>query len=86
MDVSGYWKNGKWVPGATLRTGRNRGASGLALEVAAACARCNEGRSEPLTELRELLQAHPVLKLEAREGEEHLLAPLVQLYATAVLQ
>lgn len=84
--MSGYWKNGKWVPGATLKTGSNRGASWLALEVAAACARCNEGRSEPLRELRELLEAHPLLKLETREGEEHLLAPLVQLYATAVFQ
>jgi hypothetical protein len=86
MSVSGYWKDGKWLPGATLKTGSNRGASGLALEVAAACARCNEGRSEPLKELRRLLEAYPVLRLEAREGEQHLLAPLVQLYATVALQ
>ena len=86
MDVNGYWRGGQWVPGATVKTGGAQGTSGLALEVAAACARCNEGKSEPLTEMKRLLAAYPVLKLEAREPEEHLLAPLARLYAEWVLR
>jgi hypothetical protein len=45
-----------------------------------------EGRSEPLMEMKELLATYPVLKLEAREPEEHLLAPLARLYAEWVLR
>jgi len=86
MDVSGYWKGGQWVPGATVKTGGNQGTSGLTLEVAAACARCNEGRSEPLTEMKRLLAAYPVLKVDVRGEEEHLLAPLARLYAEWVLR
>jgi hypothetical protein len=86
MDLNGYWRGNQWVPGATVKTGGTQGTSGLALEVAAACARCVEGRSEPLTEIKELLTAYPVLKLEAREPEDHLLAPLARLYAEWVLR
>jgi hypothetical protein len=86
MEVSGYWQGGKWVPGVTVRTGGTQGTSGLALEVAAACARCQEGRSEPLVELKGLLAAHPVLRLDTREPAEHPLAPLARLYAEHLLR
>lgn len=85
LEVSGYWKQGKWVPGATVKTGGTQGTSGLALEVAAACARCVEGRSEPLLELKQLLAAYPVLRLDAPEPAEHPLAPLARLYAEHIL-
>lgn len=85
MEVNGYWRGGQWVPGTTVRTKGAKGTSGLELEVAAACARCHEGKSEPDREMRTLLSRYQVLKLEAREGEVHLLAPLARLYAEWVL-
>lgn len=86
MEVNGYWRDGKWVPGATVRTGGNQGTSGLALEVAAACARCNEGKSEPLTETKRLLAAYPVLIVDVRGEKENLLSPLARCYAEWVLR
>ena len=86
MKQNGYWQGSRWVPGATVRTGETRGAHGLALEVAAAYARCVEGRSEPLTEIKNLLDGYPLLKTEPRGEEEHLLSPLARLYAEWVLR
>ena len=86
MDVNGYWRGSQWVPGATVKTGGVQGTSGLALEVAAACARCNEGNSEPMTEIKRLLATYPVMKVDVRGEEEHLLAPLARRYAEWVLR
>jgi hypothetical protein len=86
VEVNGYWRGGQWVPGAKVRTGGTKGTSELALEVAAACSRCKEGKSEPLKEMKRLLSTYPVLKQEAREPEEHQLTPLARLYGEWVVR
>jgi len=77
---TGYWSDGRFVAGSTLRTAGVGGVSGLELEVAAAVARARE-KGGALEELRRLLQTWPALKREAAEEEEHLLTPLAWLYA-----
>ena len=81
MEVGGYWQEGRWVQGATVKTAGDRGTSGLELEVAAACARCTEGVSDPADELRELIKRYPTLKLESRGEEVHPLTPLAKVLA-----
>ena len=77
---TGYWSDGRFVAGSTLRTAGVGGVSGLELEVAAAVARaCEKGGA--LEELRRLLATYPALKRETAEDEEHLLTPLAWLYA-----
>jgi hypothetical protein len=78
--MAGYWSEGRFVAGSTLRTAGVGGVSGLELEVAAAVARARKNGGA-LTELRHLLTTYPVLKREPAEGEEHPLKPLVWLYA-----
>lgn len=78
--MAGYWSEGRFVAGSTVRTAGVGGVSGLELEVAAAVARARESGGA-LTELKRLLEAHPALKREAAEEEEHLLAPLARLFA-----
>jgi hypothetical protein len=82
--VNGYWSEGRFVAGSTLRTAGVCGVSGLELEVAAAVARSRE-KGGALEELRRLLQTWPALKREATEEEEHLLKPLAWLYADELL-
>ena len=77
---TGYWSEGRFVAGSTLRTAGVSGVSGLELEVAAAVARARE-KGGALEELRRLLATYPALKREAAEEEEHLLTPLAWLYA-----
>jgi len=78
--MNGYWSEGRFVAGSTLKTAGMGGVSGLELEVAAAVARAREN-SGALEELRWLLLTHSALKREAAEEEEHLLKPLAWLYA-----
>ena len=94
--MKGYWKNGQFVAGHTVKTAGTAGVGTLALEVAAAVARARETGSA-LRELAGLLNQYPVLKVdtpeqvwnqaEARwEGQPHLLAPLAVLYADQQLK
>ena len=82
--MAGYWSEGRFVAGSTLRTAGVGGVSGLELEVAAAVARARE-KGGALEELRRLLATYPVLKREAPEDEDHLLKPLAWLYADELL-
>lgn len=87
----GYWKDGRFVAGQTVKTAGTGGVGKLELEVAAAVARAREtGRA--LDELAGLLDRHPSLKIDVAdqtwnpetgrwEGPEHPLAPLAALYA-----
>jgi len=77
---TGYWSDGRFVAGSTLRTAGVGGVSGLELEVAAAVARARE-KGGALEELRRLLETWLALKREAAEEEDHLLASLAWLYA-----
>jgi hypothetical protein len=83
--VAGYWSEGRFVAGNTVRTAGVGGVSGLELEVAAAVARARVNGGA-LTELKRLLEKHPALKREAAEEDEHLLSPLAQLYAAEQLR
>jgi hypothetical protein len=83
--VAGYWSEGRFVAGSTVRTAGVGGVSGLELEVAAAVARARE-KGGALSELKRLLGEYPALKREAAEEDEHLLSPLVQLYAAEQLR
>ena len=78
--MAGYWAEGRFVAGSTLRTAGVGGVSGLELEVAAAVARARENGGA-LHELKRLLETWPALKREAAEDEDHVLKPLVWLYA-----
>ena len=89
--MRGYWREGRFVAGQTVKTAGTVGVGALTLEVAAAVARARESRSA-LKELGDLLKQHPVLKVDVPEphwnqqtasweGEPHLLAPLAALYA-----
>ncbi len=78
--MAGYWSEGRFVAGSTLRTAGVGGVSGLELEVAAAVARARE-KGGARGELRRLMETWPVLKLEAAQDEDHLLKPLAWLYA-----
>jgi hypothetical protein len=83
--VAGYWREGRFVAGNTVRTAGVGGVSGLELEVAAAVARARENGGA-LSELKRLLGEYPSLKREAAEEEEHLLSPLAHLYAEEQLR
>jgi hypothetical protein len=78
--MAGYWSEGRFVSGCTLRTAGVGGVSGLELAVAAAAARARENGGA-LAELKRLLETYPVLKREPAEEEDHLLSPLARLYA-----
>jgi hypothetical protein len=82
--MAGYWSEGRFVAGSTVRTAGVGGVSGLELEVAAAVARARENGGA-LAEMKRLLESYPALKREAPEGEEHLLSPLARLYADELL-
>ena len=94
--MNGYWQNGTFVTGQTVRTAGTSGVGKLELEVAAAVARARE-TGKALEELRHLLNQHPALKAETPEqrwnkqtgsweGEQHLLAPLAALFAEQLLK
>ena len=78
--MSGYWSEGRFVAGTTVKTAGMGGVSGLELEVAAAVARARE-KGGALEELRRLLESWPALKREAAEDDEHLLTPIAWAYA-----
>ncbi len=78
--MAGYWSEGRFVAGTTVRTAGVGGVSALELEVASAVARVREDGGA-LYELKRLLKEHPALRKEATEEEEHLLTPLAHLYA-----
>ena len=89
--MSGYWKDGVFVRGQTVKTAGTAGVGTLELEVAAAVARAREAGTA-LKELGELLTRYPVLKNDVQEqtwnpanacweGRSHLLTPLAVLYA-----
>ena len=89
--MRGYWKNGVFVAGQTVKTAGTVGVGTLELEVAAAVARARESGTA-LQEMGELLTRHPVLKVDVQEqtwnpanacweGRSHLLTPLAVLYA-----
>jgi len=89
--VKGYWQNGTFVRGQTVRTAGTGGVGTLELEVAAACSRARE-TGKALEELGNLLTKHPVLKVDVQEqtwnqttgcweGTQHVLAPLAVLFA-----
>ncbi len=96
MEVNGYWQNGKYVQGATVRAPGTFSVGQLGLEVAAAVARARES-GDALSELAELLKQHPQLRVDVPEqtwnsetgnwdGEFHLLTPLVKLYTEQLLK
>lgn len=89
--MRGYWKDGTFVAGQTVKTAGTVGVGTLELEVAAAVARAREAGTA-LQEMGELLTRHPVLKIDVQEqtwnpadacweGRSHLLTPLAVLYA-----
>jgi hypothetical protein len=94
--VNGYWQNGTFVRGQTVRTAGTGGVGKLELEVAAAVARARDNGSA-LKELGDLLTQHPVLKVDTSEqvwnprtgsweGTQHLLTPLAALFAEQLLK
>ena len=94
--MKGYWKDGRFVLGQTVKTAGTGGVGTLELEVAAAVARARE-TGKALEELGNLLTKHPVLKVDVQEqtwnqtngcweGTQHLLAPLAALYAERQLK
>ena len=94
--MRGYWKDGQFVAGQTVRTAGTGGVGTLELEVAAAVARARESGTA-LEELGDLLNQHPVLRVDVPdqtwdqekgcwEGPVHLLAPLAGLYAQQTQQ
>ena len=78
--MNGYWCDGRFVAGSTVRTAGMGGVSGLELEIAAAVARVRENGGA-LNELKRLMESYPVLRFEAVEEEDHLLQPMAWLYA-----
>ena len=78
--MTGYWSEGRFVTGTTLRTAGNGGVSTLDLEIAAAVARARDD-GNALGEMRRLLSNHPLLRRESAEHEEHPLALLARLSA-----
>ena len=90
--MNGYWQNGTFVRGQTVRTAGTGGVGKLELEVAAAVARARDNGTA-LKELGDLLTQHPVLKVDVLqeqkwnpqtgnwEGTQHLLTPLAALFA-----
>ena len=89
--AGGYWHNGHFIQGATVKTAGTFSVGELELKVAAAVARARE-TGQALSELRELLLQHPHLQADVPEqvwnsetkqwdGAEHLLTPLTKLYA-----
>jgi hypothetical protein len=89
--AGGYWQDGRFIQGATVRTAGTFSVGQLGLQVAAAVARARVN-SNALGELAELLRQYPQLRVEAPQpswnsgtkeydGELHLLTPLAQLYA-----
>ena len=89
--MRGYWKDGRFVVGQTVKTAGSGGVGTLELEVAAAVARAREAGTA-LKELGGLLKKHPVLKVDVQdptwnqqtatwEGAQHVLTPLAHLYA-----
>ena len=82
--MAGYWSEGRFVAGSTLRIAGVGGVSGLELEVAAAVARARENGGA-LAELKRLLETYPALKREAPEVEDHPLKALAWLYADELL-
>ena len=94
--MKGYWKDGRFVLGQTVKTAGTGGVGSLELDVAAAVARARE-TGTALKELADLLTQHPVLKVDVQEqtwnqtngcweGTPHLLAPLAVLYAEQQLK
>ena len=94
--MKGYWKDGRFVLGQTVKTAGTGGVGTLELEVAATVARARE-TGKALEELGNLLTQHPVLKVDVQEqtwnqtngcweGTQHLLAPLAALYAEQQLK
>ncbi len=83
--MAGYWSEGRFVAGSTVRTAGVGGVSALELDVAAAVARARENGGA-LHELKRLLKEHPALKRDAPEEEGHLLTPLAHLYAEEQLR
>lgn len=83
--MNGYWSEGRFVAGTTVKTAGMGGVSGLELEVAAAVARVRENGGA-LEELRRLMDEHPPLKRDVEEGEEHFLTPLAWLWAELALK
>ena len=58
---TGFWRDGKFIQGATVKTSGTFSTSGLELEVAAAVARARVN-GKALNELAELLVRVPVLR------------------------
>lgn len=77
---NGYWRDGRWHQGLTLKTGGSFSASALDLEVATAVARARE-TGDALTELKRLLQDRPQLRQETPDDVDHPLNPLVGVFA-----
>jgi hypothetical protein len=78
---TGFWHNGRFVQGLTLKTGGGKfSASHLDLEVAQACARARE-TGDALTELKTLLNKHPSFSRETTNDELHPLNPLIEVFA-----
>jgi len=93
--ASGFWQNGRFIHGATVRTAGTFSVGELELKVAAATDRARES-GNALGELAGLLEQHSQLRLDAPdrdwnnetrdwEGDRHLLAPLAELYADQLL-
>ena len=93
--MRGYWKDGRFVVGQTVKTAGTNGVGTLELEVAAAVARARE-TGNALKELKALLTDHPQLRVDTPEqvwnsetkswdGATHLLTPLAHLYAELLL-
>jgi hypothetical protein len=82
--MNGYWCDGRFVAGSTVKTAGVGGVSGLELEVAAAVARVRENGGA-LNELKRLMETYPALKREAGKEKEHLLKPLAWLFADELL-
>jgi len=78
---NGYWRDGRWHQGLTLKTGGAFSASTLDLEVAAAVARAHD-TGDALTELKRLLQDRPQLRQETPDDVPHPLNPLVAVFVT----
>jgi hypothetical protein len=61
--AGGYWQDGRFIQGATVRTAGTFSVGQLGLQVAAAVARAREN-GNALGELAELLRHYPQLRLD----------------------
>ena len=94
--MTGYWKDGRFVVGQTVKTAGDDEVGALDLQVAAAVARARE-TGNPRIEIANLLKDHPILKNDVPEmtwdrnlkqwiGHKHPLTEMAILLAQEIIK